>query len=268
MRTLTSFVRILDRQTFAVTGLALFSTWVCLRYDLEADLPSTLIGVAVVFPIVFSINAAYKRREDALGHLASAKGHAVAIAWAHQDWTGGDPELARRGRDGVERLFEAIHGFFRSGGESEDLRRVYRRLASLSTSHEALRAAGVPANEISRVNQYLRAIVIAFERMRNILEYRTPMALRAYSRVFLNAFPVLFGPYFAQLARESTLAVGYGVAAIYALVLVSLDNIQDALENPFDTVGEDDVDLDVAAELRSLVEREEETPAGASGAPS
>lgn len=254
MRTLISFARILDRQTFVVTGLALGSTWFCLREDLEADLPSTLIAVAVVFPIVFSINAAYKRREDALGHLASAKGHAIAIAWAHHDWTGGDAALARRGRDSVERLFEAIHGFFRSGGTREELARVYRRLSALSRSHEALRTSGVPANEVSRVNQYLRAIVIDFERMRNILEYRTPVALRAYSRVFLNTFPVLFGPYFAHLARESSLAVGYGVAAVYALVLVSLDNIQDALENPFDAFGEDDVDLDVAAELRTLLE--------------
>lgn len=266
MRTLTSFARILDRQTLAVTALALGSTWACLDLGLEADLPSTLIAVAVVFPIVFSINAAYKRREDALGHLASAKGHAVAIAWAHHDWTGGDVELARRGKEGVERLFEAIHRFFVSGGDREELAHVYRRLSSLSASHEALRAAGVPANEVSRVNQYLRAIVIDFERMRNILEYRTPMALRAYSRVFLNTFPVLFGPYFAHLSNESSLAVGYGVAAVYAVVLVSLDNIQDALENPFDTIGEDDVNLDVAAELRALVEVEDEPPSAATGA--
>lgn len=254
MTTLRSFGHILDRHTLAVTVLAVLSTWLCLRFGVVADLPSVLIGVAVIFPIVFSINAAYKRREDALSHLASAKGHAVAIAWAHRDWVGGDAELAGRGKERIAALFEAMREYFVTEGGREALVRVYRRLSDLSRSHEALRAAGVPANEVSRANQYLRAIVIDFERMRNILEYRTPMALRAYSRVFLNAFPVLFGPYFASIAIESSPAVGYLVAVVFSLVLVSLDNIQDALENPYDTVGEDDVDLDVTGELVELLD--------------
>lgn len=257
MTTLRSFVHILDRHTLAVSVLAVLSTWLCLRFGVVADLPSVLIGTAVIFPIVFSINAAYKRREDALGHLASAKGHAVAIAWAHRDWTQDDAELAGQGRERIAALFDAVRGFFLAPGEAarrEALTGVYRRLSDLSRSHEALRAAGVPANEVSRANQYLRAIVIDFERMRNILEYRTPMALRAYSRVFLNAFPILFGPYFASIAMESSPAVGYFVAVVFSLVLVSLDNIQDALENPYDTVGEDDVDLDVTGELVELLD--------------
>jgi hypothetical protein len=48
--------------------------------------------------------------------------------------------------------------------------------------------------------------------------------------------------------------VGYLVAVVFSLVLVSLDNIQDALENPYDTVGEDDIDLDVTGELVELLD--------------
>jgi hypothetical protein len=50
------------------------------------------------------------------------------------------------------------------------------------------------------------------------------------------------------------MAVGYGVAIIYSIVLVSLDNIQEDLENPFDREGEDDVDLDVAEQYRLLLD--------------
>ena len=254
MRTLTSFVRIVDRHTVVVTLLAMVSTWLCLRYDLEADLPSALIGVAVIFPIVFSINSAYRRREEALRYLADARAHAVAIAWAHRDWTGGEEEHSRRGGELVTELFGSMKRFFHAGrgAHPEELDAVYGRFSALSKSHEALRAGGVPANEVSRVNQYLRAVMIDFERMRTILEYRTPQTLRAYSRVFLNSFPVLYGPYFARLADESTPGVGYLVAVIYALVLVSLDNIQEALENPYGTEDLDDIDLDVDDEVRRL----------------
>jgi len=34
------------------------------------------------------------------------------------------------------------------------------------------------------------------------------------------------------------------MACIYSLVLVGLDNIQDALENPFDGLSEDDIRFD------------------------
>lgn len=256
MRTLKSFVRIVDHQTAIVTALALASTWVCLRFGFRAELPSALIGIAIIFPIVFSINAAYKRREEALKYLADAKGHAVAIAWAHRDWSGGDTEAARRGAERVEALFDALKEFFHAGtgGDRDRLSEVYRRFSELSASHEALRAGGVTAGEVSRANQYLRAVMIDFERMRNILEFRTPTALRAYSRVFLNSFPVLYGPYFASLATDSTPAIGYLVAVIYSLVLVSLDNIQEALENPYGTVDEDDLAVDLAGEMHRLLE--------------
>ena len=46
MRTLRSFVRIVDHHTVIVTALALGSTWTCIRYEILADLPSALIGVA------------------------------------------------------------------------------------------------------------------------------------------------------------------------------------------------------------------------------
>ena len=125
--------------------------------------------------------------------------------------------------------------------------------SQISRSHEALRAKQVPANEVSRLNQYLRSVIFEFERMKNILEYRTPVSLRAYSYVFLNAFPILFGPYFAHLTIKYYAGVGYLVAILYSLVLVSLDNIQENLENPFDAVGEDDVNLDMADQLEALM---------------
>jgi hypothetical protein len=46
---------------------------------------------------------------------------------------------------------------------------------------------------------------------------------------------------------------GYVVAVLYTVVLVSLDNIQDDLENPFDGAGADDLRLDVADEYVQLI---------------
>ena len=256
MSKIRHFLEIFDHQTAIVTALALISTYFCRRFNLAAEMPTGLIGVAIVFPIVFSINAAYRRREEALRYFASYKAHALALYYAHRDWVPeGSPDQAERGRDLIREALTATGRYFTAAEaeREERFRELYQLFSQISASHEELRAVGVPANEISRANQYLRAMMIDLERMRNILLYRTPKSLRAYSWVFLNCFPILFSPYFAYLAAEYYVSLGYGVAALYSLVLVSLDNIQEDLENPFDKVGADDIDLDVEAQYQPML---------------
>ena len=84
------------------------------------------------------------------------------------------------------------------------------------------REGGVATSDVARVNQYLKHAIMNFEKMRNIAVYRTPRSLRSYTQVFLNSFPVLFGPYFAYLSATSYVPVGFFVAVLYSLVLVGL----------------------------------------------
>lgn len=260
MKTFKDFVAVIDLQTFIVSLLAVGTTLLCRHYELYADIPTGLIGLAVVFPIVFSINTAYKRREEALRYFSGLKAHAVALYFAHRDWPPSDdeePGHAERMRQLIEELLAAVRTYLTPEGRSrKQLNAVLGVASRLSSSHEKLRAAGVPGNEISRASQYLSKILAEFERMRNIATYRTPEALRAYSRVFLNVFPIAFGPYFAMLCAKSEKfpLVGYMVAVLYSLVLVTLDNIQEHLEDPFDGVGADDIILDVYAEYSDTVE--------------
>ena len=199
MTTFRHFIRIMDFHTLAVTLLALLSTWLCRRFGFAGDMPSGLIGVAIVFPIVFSINAAYRRRESALGLLADLKAHTLALYYIHRDWarlTDEAPQEEHRTRfKGLAReLFSALNACFRGRGgwEQEEQTRVYQVLSRISGSLEDLRRGGLNPGEISRANQYLRGMVIDFEKMLTILRYRTPLALRAYSRIFSECLPCCF----------------------------------------------------------------------------
>jgi len=51
---------------------------------------------------------------------------------------------------------------------------------------------------------------------------------------------VLYGPYFAQFAGETVPGLQYILPVLLSIILVSLDNIQDHLENPFNQIGADD----------------------------
>ena len=260
MKTIRYFISVMDLQTLIVTLLALGSTYACLHFKLLADIPTSLIGLAVVFPIVFSINTAYKRREEGLKYYSGLKGHAIALYYAHRDWVPGkdgkESDHSKRIRDIITDLLAALREDLRSDGRTDArFQNVFSAFSRLSASHESLREGGVSGSEISRANQYLSKMIVEFERMRNIATYRTPVSLRAYSSVFLNIFPVAFGPYFAYLNNKypEFPIVGFLVAVLYSLVLVTLDNIQEDLEDPFDGVGTDDIRLDVQEQYKPVI---------------
>ena len=92
----------------------------------------------------------------------------------------------------------------------------------------------------------------AFENTKNIHDYRTPRALRAFSDVFILVLPILYGPYFAYQATQFSSVFFVIEPLLFALILVGLANIQDDLENPFDQIGVDDVAIDPDRFIASL----------------
>jgi len=88
-------------------------------------------------------------------------------------------------------------------------------------------------------------MMTAFESIKHVYQYRTPRTLRAFSDLFIRVLPPLYGPYFAYLAIDLRTGLDYVMPVLFAVILVSLDNIQNHLENPFDQIGEDDVVINV-----------------------
>ena len=86
---------------------------------------------------------------------------------------------------------------------------------------------------------------MCFEEMKLIIHYPTPITLRAYSKIFIFTFPIIYGPFFAHTFRDYSAGLSYVLPILYSFVLVSLDNIQEHLENPYDQLGEDDIRIEV-----------------------
>ena len=65
-----------------------------------------------------------------------------------------------------------------------------------------LKYAGMPGNESSRIRQFTKEAHYAWENMRFLKTYRTPMATRAFARVYILIHPIFWGPYYAQLVSD------------------------------------------------------------------
>lgn len=242
--TLKSFTKIINHQTALVTGASIGATYLCHKYNFQADFPLTLIGIAVVFPLVFSINSAYKRRETALNHYGNIKGLSRAIYFASQDWLEKpDSTQTKNIKSAIEKLFQSINKYLHA--EDKDLltveKQILNNFRNLSKTIKGFRPLGMSGSEVSRTNQYLSKLLISFEQLKHIQQYRTPLTLRAYSRVFISILPIIYGPYFVEVAKEANPILMYTLPTLFSVILVSLDNIQEHLENPFDRIGEDDI---------------------------
>ncbi len=86
-------------------------------------------------------------------------------------------------------------------------------------------------------------MILAFEQIEHIYQFRTPRTLRAFSDFYITVLPVLYGPYFAHISEGFSSGLTYVMPVLFGLVLVSLDNIQEHLENPFDQICQDDVTI-------------------------
>jgi len=256
MRVLKSFFLIINYKTLIVTTLSVVSTYICFHLGLIAKFPDMLVGVAIVFPVVFSIGSAYNRREVALQRFSDFKGHAIALYYASRDWTvDKDNNLPQQTREIVTEMIRRMRVMFTSSHRhewEENEKAIFQYFSQLSTLTIAYKQHGIPSGEFSRLSQYVSKMIIAFDNLKIIHVYRTPVTLRAYSKVFIYVFPIIYGPYFASTFKDFSAALEYVMPVLYSFILVSLDNIQDHLEHPFDEMGEDDIRIDEDEVIRHM----------------
>ena len=244
-RRISSLGLIINWKSLAIVILAIASTWLSLTFNVMADFPLTIISTAIIFPIVFSIGHAYKRRENALDDYGIIKAHGRAIFFAARDWLPEADADRRAHLEGV--LADLLHGcrdMFK--GNIADMRaherKIYAAFSDLSAFVKRMRGEGLASGECSRCNQYISKMIVAFESVKHIYQYRTPRTLRAFSDFFIVLLPIIYGPYFAQQAVDyGSPSLTFVMPILFAIILVGLDNIQSHLEDPFDQIGPDDV---------------------------
>jgi len=248
MRIFKSFFLIINYKTVITSAISLAAAYLCNEFNIKAEFPLYLISIAIVFPIVFSIDSAYKRREFALQQYADLKAHALSYYYGVREWVQPNkPHIAEEVKIEINELFETMSSNFLLDPEEAKKKEheMYIRFSHLSARVAEFKEYGSAGSENSRLHQYVSKMLVSYGIMKNVFYYRTPITLRAYSKIFIYFFPILYGPFSASTLSDYSHGIGYLIAVLYSVILVSLDNLQEHLENPFDQVGEDDIKFEV-----------------------
>ena len=256
MKTFKEFLYVFNFKVLLIVFVSLLATYLCDYLELIGDMPTSLIGIAVVFPIVFSINSAFQRRDKALEHYGIINANLASIFFTYNSWS--ENKISKK-EDSASiktingKLLKLIkNDLIKENADKIIKKEIYKCFYLIFNKNEELRNLGITPTEIQTMNLLLNNVIVSFENLSAISDYRTPRGLRAYSKIFLNIFPIFFSPYFAKLNQELDL-LGYVVALLFAIVLVILSNIQDNIENPFDFKGLDDIDLDRDNRFKNII---------------
>ena len=248
----------LNFRTVISVIISLIATWMAFKYQLSYNLDLTIISVAVVFPIVFTLGSAFQRREKALEHLGRAKGALASIKYCFSVSKNiSDADNKKISTHLVQVKTNLINFLYSKSNDKEELNESIGKIQLfIKENRDAL------GRSLSlRVYRLMRDVIMGVENSIAIKVHRTPQNIRAYCELFIYIFPFYYAPTLiynlgnASLGYEVGSTIGgtdyldttfivYALNIIISFILISLFNVQAQIENPFDQDGMDDIQLE------------------------
>ena len=217
------------------------------EYQITIDFDISIVSIAIVFPLVFSITSAYQRRQEAIGLFLDFRNKIIDLTnifFAVDKIEKKDYDLLFNKLFGIQTslinyltkedsndIFEQIRQ------ERKDVLRIIDDRKKLFNEREK--------DSLIRVKNEL---FLSAEKIRGIKIHGTPISLKEYCLIFIYFSPLLFNtqsiinktPF--DLNIESSLMLLFTL--VMSFVLMALYNVQDYIEKPFDQKGLDDLKIE------------------------
>lgn len=236
------YLSILNYRTAIVLIISVIVTYISYRYDINFNVDLTLLSIAIIFPLVFTIRGSFRRREKALEHLSEFRSTIKTVKY----FLLSNQELSDKYKHEIEEILLNINSSVLSHLEKKDstmkdlddiIHNVYQFVLD---KHD-----DIPRQIREKVFRFMKDMHESIENLHAIHTHRTPISLMAYCLIFIYIFPLIYAPTMINnIGVYAPEWVAYLVVVLTEFILISLYNIQDQLEYPFDKVGMDDINLD------------------------
>lgn len=234
-----------------IVGVA--SVYAFRHFNIWFVLDSSLIVSPIVFPLAFAINIDFQRREKILEMLGRLKSSIIGFYFCMREYK----YCTEMGVDWFHAIRQKLACFSLNIHEyliTEDVDRrrvlldsVYEDLSATNEMLWKIRRVNLPnsAPLISRHTQTLNDIMSSFEYLQNFREYRSSRAIRSFNKVMVFILPIILSPYFVHLGNTQKKEwASYYMSIMTVFIFSTLQGVHDKLDNPFDGMGEDDVNME------------------------
>jgi len=238
------YLSIINHRTLITLLLSFALPFFAYKFRIVYNIDLTLISIAIIFPLVFAIRGAFRRREKALEHLSLYRGALRTIEYFFVN----SPNLSDEAKEKSKNLLIDLSDSFldhlsQSDTNTKNIDKKTEAIFAFVRENEE----NIQGGTRQKIFRFIRDVHIAQENLLAIHTHRTPISLKAYCLIFIYLFPVIYTP--AVVNKIGLDAVGsepltYFIVMLSEFILISLYNIQDQMEYPFDKDGLDDIKLD------------------------
>ncbi len=238
---MSRYLSIINYRTLITLILSLLVPLAAYQFEVVYNIDLTLMSIAIIFPLVFTIRGAFRRREKALEHLSLFRAGLKTIEnIIHFSSKISDADKLE-GQEKIHALDLALYGHLTTKDESpvEFDKAYYEFLDFIKLKGETITGG---ARE--KIFRFLKDVLDSADNLIGIHSHRTPISLKAYCLIFIYIFPVIYTPTIInKIGIDNPSWLTFFIVILSEFILISLYNIQDQMEYPFDDEGLDDIKL-------------------------
>ena len=237
------FVGIINHRTLISMAIALGSLFICYRYALIYNIDLTLISIAIIFPLVFTIRGSFWRRENGLEHLSLFRGALKALYYCFM----GNKKMDQANKDIISDLLSDISNSVMAhlngnNYETEKIDRITHQVFEFTEEKKEFLSERLRI----RIYRFMENVHESIDNLIAIHIHRTPISLKAYCEAYIYIFPLVYTPTIInKVGLDTPAVITYFIVLLSEFMLISLYNIQDQLEYPFDKEGLDDINIEI-----------------------
>ncbi|MCH1432122.1 MAG: hypothetical protein L7V31_06040, partial [Flavobacteriaceae bacterium] len=213
-------------------------------YDIKIEIDLTVLSVAIVFPLVFSITSAYQRRQDSIRHYTGFRNKIIDLTNLIYSVDNIDKEEYNLLFQKLLTLQKSINSILLSDVNQLDQSKEYRKLRKNIFSQIIKIKNKFNEREKDSIIRVKNELFFDVEMLNGIRIHGTPISLRVYCLIFIFISPFLFSSnqFFISESFNSELFSTI-ISLTISFILMALYNVQEYIENPFDQKGLDDLKI-------------------------
>ena len=238
---MNKYLSIINYKTLISLIIAVITLILANVFNLSYNIDLTLLSIAIIFPLVFNIGSSFKRREKALEHLSQFRSALKTLNYFFLNTS----KLTENDKQEISNiLLEISDGLIGHLGnndyDTKDLDGSVQKVFDFIIVKNEL----IPARYKVRIFRFLFDLHESIENLLAIHIHRTVISLKAYCEYSIYIFPFIYTPTIIyHVGNETSIWISSFTVLFTQFILISLYNIQDHLEYPFDKVGLDDIKL-------------------------
>lgn len=214
------------------------------KYKININIDYTIMSIAIVFPLVFSITSAYQRRQDAITLYLEFRNKIIDLTNIFYAVDNVKEKEYKQLFDLLQEVQLMLNTYLienNSENSFDEIREKRKKVLLIIDSHKKL----FNEREKDSLIRVKNELFLSIEKIRGIKIHGTPISLKKYCLLFIYFSPFLYNSH--STLNDFDLGLFNPIPLLFSMmisfVLMTLYNVQDYIENPFDQQGLDDLKI-------------------------